>query len=62
MPDEYSGPTQQDFITQIEGDLATDGGEDSKVLNERLKRVKAAKSDQAAHDAYHGHLEELRSA
>jgi hypothetical protein len=53
-------PTQADYITQIKADLKTDGGESDAVLKERLKRVKAAKDDDVAKDAYFGHLEELR--
>jgi len=52
----YDGPTQDAFITQIEADLKTDGGESDAVLKERLKLVKAAKSDEAANTAYFKHL------
>lgn len=53
-------PTKEDFITQIKGDLKTQSGESSDVLNERLARVEAAGDDDAAKAAYFGHLEELR--
>jgi hypothetical protein len=56
----YSGPTKDDFLTQIAADLKADFGESDEVLKERQKRVKAAGSDAAASKAYFGHLEELR--
>ena len=52
----YTGPTQENFIVQIEADLATEGGESDAVLRERLKLVKAAKSDAGASKAYFDHL------
>lgn len=55
-------PTRQDYITQVEADLKADGGETEAVLRERLKRVKATKSDGDAKAAYFGHLDELRQA
>lgn len=58
----YSGPSKQDFITQIEGDLKTEGGETDEVLNARLEAVQAADSDEAAHAAYFGHLEESKQS
>jgi len=54
---DYTGPTQGNFITQIEADLATEGGEDDATLKERLKLVKAAKTDAAASKAYFSHLQ-----
>jgi hypothetical protein len=62
MADEYTGPTQANFITQIEADLKTDGGESDTTLKERLKLVKAAKTDEAASKAYFGHLADVQAA
>lgn len=56
MMADYTVPTQENFVTQIEADLATDGGEDDATLKERLKLVKAAKTDEAASTAYFDHL------
>lgn len=55
-------PTKEDYITQIEADLKTEGGEDDATLKERLSRVKATKSDKAAKEAYFGHLQEINAA
>lgn len=56
-------PTQKDFITQIKADLENEEGESSEVLNERLRRVEAAgDDDDAASEAYFGHLKEVREA
>lgn len=43
MADQFS-PTKDDLTVQIEADLRT-GTEEKAVLEERLKRVKAAKTD-----------------
>lgn len=53
-------PTREDFLTQIDGDLKA-GTEDKAVLKERRDRVAATKTDKAAAEAYHGHIEEVRS-
>jgi hypothetical protein len=58
----YTGPSKQDFLTQIDADLKTDEGESSEVLRERRKRVSDAKTDEAASKAYFGHLAELAEA
>ena len=46
MMADYTGPTQENFVTQIEADLLTDHGESDA----------AAKSDEAASKAYFKHL------
>ena len=56
MMADYTGPSQENFVTQIEADLLTDHGESDATLRERLKLVKAAKSDEAASKAYFKHL------
>jgi hypothetical protein len=55
-------PTKKDFITQVEGDLATREGdaEATAVLQERLEAVNAASDDKAAFEAYHGHVKATR--
>ncbi len=52
----YDGPTKEAFVSQIEADLATSGGESEATLKERLKLVNAAKYDAAASKAYFDHL------
>lgn len=54
-------PTRDDFIVQIEADIKA-GTEPKDVLQERLKRVKATKSDGAAEKEYFGHLAEVRES
>jgi hypothetical protein len=56
MSDTYTGPSQENFVTQIEADLASPGGESESTLKERLELVKAAKTDEAASKAYFDHL------
>lgn len=56
----YTGPSKDDFLRQIDGDLKGET-EPRADLRERRKRVADAKDDEAAFAAYHGHLEELRA-
>lgn len=53
-------PTKADLLTQIEGDRvqakARDDKDEITRLDEREKRVKAAKSDDAARVAYNRHV------
>ncbi len=55
-------PTKADLLAQIAGDRvqakARDDQEEIVRLDEREKRVRAAKTNEAAREAYHGHLQE----
>lgn len=58
-----AGPTQKDLIMQIEADYHSEQQgqnreEELAKLDERWNAVKKAKNDQAARDAYFGHLVE----
>lgn len=50
-------PTREDYIAQIKGDLETDSGESKEVLEDRLSRVEAAKTNEDAKTAYFKHVE-----
>lgn len=54
-------PTREDYITQIEADLESDSGESREVLEERLEKVKATRSDEGAKKTYFDHLKESQS-
>lgn len=54
-------PTKDDYLTQIDADLANET-EDPAALKERRAAVERAKSDSAAASAYFEHLAKTQSS